>query len=386
MTEQELLIKAFKYPKKDTQVDIINLLLDLIPEQNIEDLNKIATENEESYGDGVVWTYKIDVPWDIVQFLETQCKKSVQDTDFRVDQLGRLDDLFVRLFGRGYVPSKSTSIPLFKYFGTYGLIKSFQKAITVDKILNDNLFSQNINGALDHAVKHKQLEFVKKFVELFPKNNLISYEYMLNVAVKGESLEIVKTLLLNKNVVIDSKSLLISATSSSSKCDPYIIEYIYGNYLYDTKPLRSIVLEWAMKIKEYDIVNFALKNNLDPNKIIKYGFQNNIIGLVDIMLKNKMIKDLVLGKDDLSKETIEIIEKYNDELFDDPIIIQNVLSWSISQGDKEMFTKMIKRKSVNIAKELAQKEDTLDTFVIEYIRKNGCLPDNVKLQRSAVKD
>lgn len=383
MTEQELLIKAFKYPKKDTQVDIINLLLDLIPEQNIEDLNKIATKNEVR--GGVTWIIKIDVPWDIVHFLEIQCKKSVtQDTNFRVDQLGRLDNLIVRLFERGYIPSKSTNTGIFNCFGMYGLTKSFEKAITVDKILKDNLFSQNINGALDHAIKHGKLEFVKAFVKLFPKNDLISYEYMLNVAVKYDSLEIVKTLFsaLQKNEV-DTKKLLESATSSFPRCDPYIIEYVYDHYLYDTKPIRSIVLEWAMKIKEYDIVNFALKVDLDPNKIINYGFRNDIVGLVDVMLKNKTIKDLptLIENTEPSKETIEILEKYNDELFDDPKIIENVLRWSVSRGDKETFTKMIKRKSVNIAKELAQKEDTLDAFVIEYITKNGCFPDNVKLLR-----
>lgn len=380
MTEQELLIEAFKHPEKDTQVDIINLLLDLIPEQTIEDLNKKITKTETS---GI-----IDVPWNIQKFLENQCKYSVhEDTDFRVDQLGRLDDLFVRLFERGYVPSQSTSTPLFKCFGTYGLIKSFEKAITIDNIQNDNLFTQNINGALDHAIKHRQLEFVKAFVKLFPKNDLVSYEYMLGVAVKGESLEIVKTLLstLQKNVVVNTTKLLKSATSSSSKCDPYIIEYIYENYLYDIIPFNSSVLEWAMKIKKYDVVHFTLKNDFDPNKIIKYAFQNKLFDLIDIMLKEKMIKELstlLLKKDEiLSKETIEILEKYNEELFDDPKIVEKILHSSVIVGDIDVFNKMIKRKSVNIAKELAQKEDTLDAFVIEYIKKTGCFPDNLKLQR-----
>ena len=365
MTEQELFYQAFKYPEKDTQVDMIHLLLDLIPDK--------IDFNQSKYS---------DVSWDILRFLETQCRKSInKDSDFRVDHLERLDDLFVRLFEQGYIPSKSTVGVLFRYFGTYGLVKSFEIAITEPEILNDSKYSHYINHSIDYAIQNGQHIFVKKITQRQGEfGEVIDWKRMANEAAKGNSLEIVK-IVLQKVDVTDfetGKKLLERACSDSSKRDPYIIEYMYQ--LFD---IIGSVLKWAIENEEYDIAYFYLKNDLNKLKTFKYGLEINSVGLIRLMIQewlvpNEVSEIIVQSESLLTREMITLFEVSPADL--DTVKI--ILRWSAKNGDIELAKKMIKKKSILLAEELTQKEDSLDTMVIKYIQKNGCLPDNIKFQRS----
>lgn len=385
--EKELLFQAFKCPEKDTQVDMIHLLLDLIPD-NI-DFNQ-PKYLKDTLSDGSEAYAFVDVSWDILRFLETQCKKSVnKDSDFRVDQLERLDDLFVRLFERGYIPSKSTVGVLFRYFGTYGLVKSFEIVITEPEILNDSKYSHYINHSLDYAIQNGQHEFVKKitqrqgeFEEVISQgefDEIIDWKRMANEAAKGNSLGTFK-IVLQKVDITDfetGKKLLETACSETSKRDPYIIEYMYQ--LFD---IIGLVLKWAIENEEYDIAHFYLKNDLNNSKTFKYGLEINSVGLIRLMLQewlapNEVSEIIVQNESLLTREMITLFEVSPADID----IVETILRWSVKNGDIELAKKMIKNKSSMLVKELAHKEDSLNIMVIEYVKKNGCFPDNVKLER-----
>jgi len=374
--EKELLFQAFKCPEKDTQVDMIHLLLDLIPDTIDFHFSKFGKHKFSE-----AFCISTDVSWDILRFLETQCKKSVnKDSDFRVDHLERLDDLLVRLFERGYIASKSTVGVLFRYFGTYGLVKSFEIAITVPEILNDPKYPHYINHSMDYAIQNGQCEFVKKMTHHQIFNEIIDWKRVANEAAKGNSLETFK-IVLQKLDITDfetGKKMLETACSDSSKRDPYIIEYMYQ--LFD---IIGVVLKWGIENDEYDIVHFYLKNDLNNSKTFKYGLEINSVGLIRLMLQEwlapKEVSEIIVQNESLlTREMITLFEVSPADID----IVETILRWSVKNGDIELAKKMIKNKSSMLVKELAHKEDSLDIMVIEYIIKNGCFPDNVKLQRS----
>ena len=96
------------------------------------------------------------------------------------------------------------------------------------------------------------------------------------------------------------------------------------------------------------------------------------------LVPNEVSEIIVQSESLLTREMITLFEVSPADL--DTVKI--ILRWSVKNGDIELAKKMIKKKSILLAEELTQKEDSLDTMVIKYIQKNGCLPDNIKFQRS----
>lgn len=388
-----LLLKAFNWDKNtyENHIETINYLIDLGAEVSVLNDNLLIVK----------------------RFLFEMTVYLIGE-----DQI-KLDKLFERLQRCGLTLRHKVNISyvndeimgyncivnaIIKRFAERGMVESLDRRFCTWGVVDDD---KTISDLIIHAAKNDSLSVVEWGLEHY--SSMINFEKLLQAAIEIKNLEMVKVILSKDHEFCTE--FIENYFKRGAYYDIEIARYLFSLICSETRYIRvKPIIEWGLENKQSDLI-FCIFNNYNKtdnemnDALIKMILSINSIKILSYLRGTYVFK----FKSELQEYIASnirthpnVIEKFVEYLLDHDLVhndsIDVISEWACETGSIDILKRVLKplnnevpeteKKNGEIDKVFERlmpktnNKDQLDYEVIDYIKENGKLPDNVKIVKS----